>query len=209
MYDTKEWRLFIDNSKAILKCVLLHNGNRYAYEPIGYSVHLKETYENIKILITKIKYFDHNWLIYGDIKILCVLLGQQGGYTKYPCFLCLWDSRAKTKHSEQEQWPERKKLTAGEKIILNQALVDPSKVIPQPLHIKLGLMTQYVKSLDKHGACLGYICQKFSALSNEKLKAGIFDGSKIRQLMKDKKFIETMNQDEKEAWMAFSEQLFE
>ena len=69
-------------------------------------------------------------------------------------------------------------------------------------------MTQYVKSLDKHGTCLGYICQKFSALSNEKLKAGIFVGPKIRQLMKDKKFIETMNQDEKEAWMALSEQLF-
>ena len=39
---------------------------------------------------------------------------------------------------------------------------------------------------------------KIPALSNEKLKAGIFDGPKIRQLMKDKKFIETMNQDEKE-----------
>ena len=104
MYDTKEWRLFIDKSKASLKCVLLHNGNRYASVPIGYSLHLKETYENTKILITKIKYFDHNWLIYGDIKVMCMLLGQQGGYTKYPCFLCLWDSRAKTKHSEQEQW---------------------------------------------------------------------------------------------------------
>lgn len=23
------------------------------------------------------------------------LLGQQGGYIKYPCFLCLWDSRIK------------------------------------------------------------------------------------------------------------------
>ena len=59
-------------------------------------------------------------------------------------------------------------------------------------------MTQYVKSLDKHGSCFGYICQKFPALSNEKLKAGIFDGPKIRQLMKDKESIETMKQDEKE-----------
>ena len=46
-YDPTEWRLFIDSSKASLKCVLLHNGNRYASIPIGQSVHLKETYKNM------------------------------------------------------------------------------------------------------------------------------------------------------------------
>ena len=108
--------------------------------------------------MTKIKYFDHNWLICGDLKVLCMLLGQQGSYTKYPCFLCLWDSRAKTKHWEQEQWPERKEFTPGEKNILNQALVDPSKVLLPPLHIKLGLMQQYVKSL---GHVLGMFAKTF------------------------------------------------
>ena len=106
-----------------------------------------------------------------------MLLGQKGGYTKYPCFLCLWDSRGKTKHWEQEKWPERKEFTPGEKNILNEA-----KVLLPSLHIKLGLMKQYVKSLDKHGPCFGYIRQKFPALSNEKLKTEIFDGPKIRQL---------------------------
>ena len=76
VYDPKERPLFIDNSKATLKCVLLHNGNRYISIPVGHSVHLKETHENMKILITEIKYFDHNWLICGDLKVLCVLLGQ-------------------------------------------------------------------------------------------------------------------------------------
>ena len=157
----------------------------------------------MKILISKTKYFDHNWLICGNFKFLCMLFGQQGSYTKYSCFLCLWDSKVKTKHWEQEQWPERKEFTPGEKNILNQALVDPSKVFVPPLHIKLSLMKQYVKSLDKHGACFGYICQKFPALSNEKLKAGKYVRPKIRTLMKDKKFIETINQDEKEEWMTF------
>ena len=100
----------------------------------------------------------------GYLKILCMLLGQQVGYTKYPCFLCLWDSKAKTKHWEQGQWPKRNEFTPGEKNILNQALVDPSKVLLPPLHIKLGLMKQYVKSLNKHGTCFGYICQKISCL---------------------------------------------
>ncbi len=41
-YDPKEWRLFIDSSQASLKCILLHNGNRYASVPIGHSVDPKE-----------------------------------------------------------------------------------------------------------------------------------------------------------------------
>ena len=51
VYDPTEWRLFIDSSKANLKCVLLHNGNRYASMPIGHSVHLKQTYEYMNITL--------------------------------------------------------------------------------------------------------------------------------------------------------------
>ena len=93
--DPTEWRLFIDSLKASLKCVLLLSGNRYASIPIGHSIHLKETYENMKMLPTKIKYDEHKWMLCGDLKVLSMLLGQQRGYTKYPCFLCLWDSRVK------------------------------------------------------------------------------------------------------------------
>ena len=53
-------------------------------------------------------------------------------------------------------------------------------------------MKQYVKSLHKDGECFQYVCQKFSFLSREKIKAGVFDGPKIRQLLKGKEFIETM-----------------
>ena len=87
--------------------------------------------------------------------------------------LCLWDSRAKNEHWIREQWPKRNECTVGEKNILNQSLVSPDKVLLPPLHIKLGLMKQYVKSLDKGGECFKYICQKFSFLSHEKIKAGV------------------------------------
>ena len=83
-YNLTEWRLFIDNCKSSLKCVLLHNGNKYASIPIGHSVHLKETYQNMKMLLTKIKYDEHKWMVCGDLKVLSILLGQQEGYTKYP-----------------------------------------------------------------------------------------------------------------------------
>ena len=75
IYDPTEWRLFIDSSKASLKCVLLHNGNRYASIPIGHSVHRKETYENMKMLSTKIKYDEHKWMLCGDLNVLSMLLG--------------------------------------------------------------------------------------------------------------------------------------
>jgi hypothetical protein len=86
-YDVNEWRLFIDSSKRSLKAALLHNGSKYAPVPVGHSVHLKESYGNLALVLTKLNYKDHGWMICGDLKVLSMLLEQQSGYTKYPCFL--------------------------------------------------------------------------------------------------------------------------
>ena len=95
---SNNWRLFIDSSKRSLKCVLLHNGNQYGSIPIGHSVSLKENYKNIKVVLERLKYCVHQWLICVDLKMVNFLLGQQGGHTKYPCFLCYWDSKANEEH---------------------------------------------------------------------------------------------------------------
>ena len=47
-YTPSQWRLFLDSSKRSLNCVLLYNGNKLASIPIGHSVQMKETYENMK-----------------------------------------------------------------------------------------------------------------------------------------------------------------
>ena len=52
-HKTTEWRLFIDSSKTSLKAVLLHNGNKFPSVPIAYATNMKETYENLKILLEK------------------------------------------------------------------------------------------------------------------------------------------------------------
>lgn len=105
LYNADDWRLFIDSSKENLKAVLLHNGNKYAAIPIGHSTVLKESYESFQILLEKIKYNSHKWLICGDFKMINLLVGLQSGNTKYPCFLCLWDSRARDEHwSGQKDW---------------------------------------------------------------------------------------------------------
>ena len=100
------------------------------------------------------------------------LLGQQGGFTKYPCFICHWDSRAREEHWEKKEWPERVEMVVGDKNVIAEPLVDRSKIIFPPLHIKLGLMKQFVKALDKEGGCFLYICDAFPGLSIEKKKAG-------------------------------------
>ena len=39
-YDSKQWRLFIDSSRASLKAVLLHNNNILPSVPVAHSVQL-------------------------------------------------------------------------------------------------------------------------------------------------------------------------
>lgn len=84
-------------------------------------------------------------------------------------------------------------------------LVERDKIIFPPLHIKLGLIKQFVKALDKNGECFKYICSVFPDLTIEKLKAGIFDGPQIRKLLKDTNFVKTMSENEASAWLAFAE----
>ncbi|GFV38088.1 uncharacterized protein TNCV_4203981 [Trichonephila clavipes] len=100
------------------------------------------------------------------------LLGQQGGYTKFPCFMCLWDSRDKQHHWSQKVWLVREKLKVGDKNVINTPLVNIDRILLPPLYIKLGIMKQFVKALDKSGECFNFLSRKFPGLSIEKLKAG-------------------------------------
>lgn len=58
-----DWRLFIDSSQRSLKAVLLHNGNSKPSIPIAHSVHLKETYDNMKLLLDTLSYDRYQWNI--------------------------------------------------------------------------------------------------------------------------------------------------
>jgi len=91
-HNPLDWRLFIDLSKLSLKAVLLCNGNTLPSIPVGQSVHNKESYENVKILMETIKYDKFKWQICGALKVIALLLGLQQGFTKYCCFICEWDN---------------------------------------------------------------------------------------------------------------------
>ncbi len=58
-YQPAEWRLFIDSSSRSLKAVLLHNGNKIACIPVGHSVQMSETYNNMELLLNALDYKSH------------------------------------------------------------------------------------------------------------------------------------------------------
>ena len=58
-HNPSDWRLFIDSSKRSLKDVLLHKENKYPSIPIAHYVHLKESYDNMELLLEAIKYSEY------------------------------------------------------------------------------------------------------------------------------------------------------
>ena len=123
-------------------------------------------------------------------------MGMQAGFTKYCCFLCLWDSQAVSQHYKQKDWGSRSIFVPGEHSLKENPLVDMNKVLLPPLHIKLGLMKNFVKALHKNGTA-------FQHLSTAKLKEGISVGPQIREVLKDTDFEEFLNLKELRAWEAF------
>ena len=184
-YVATELRLFIDSSTRCLKAILLHNGNKYSSIPIGHFVQMKETHNNMDQFLSALNCHDPGWLICEDLKVVGLLLGLQGGYTKYPCFLCLWDSRAVGQHYVRQEWTPRQGLGPGLHNVQSCPLAESKKILLPPLHIKLGLMKNLVKSMDREDRGFTFLQQQFPRISLEKLKAGIFDGPEIRGLIKD------------------------
>jgi hypothetical protein len=55
-HNTAAWRLLIDSPKVSIKAELLHNGNKYPSVPLAHAVNMKESYENMKLLLEEIHY---------------------------------------------------------------------------------------------------------------------------------------------------------
>ena len=115
----------------------------------------------------------------------------------------MWDSRARDRHWVQKDWPVRETLEAGMPNITHDPIVNRDRIIFPPLHIKLGLMKQFVKALDTEGECFQHIITAIPGLSFEKIKAGVFDGPQIRTLIRDDQFVAKMTALEKAAWLSF------
>jgi len=99
-----------------------------------------------------INYNKFKWQICGDVKVIALLLGLQHGFTKYCCFICEWDSRARSLHYSRQYWSARKSLEPGIMNVENQPQVEPSKNLLPSTHLKVRLMKNYVKAMNQEEA---------------------------------------------------------
>jgi hypothetical protein len=106
-------------------------------------------------------------------------------------------------HYTKKVWPERTEFVPGCYSVKQQPLIDFKKILLPPLHIKLGLMKNFVKALDKDGKAFKYLVNDFPDISEAKLKAGVFIGPQIRKLVNDSNFVSQMVSIERCAWEEF------
>ncbi|GBL81444.1 hypothetical protein AVEN_143720-1 [Araneus ventricosus] len=81
-------------------------------------------------------------------------------------------------------------------LIMYTPTVEPGKILLHPLHIKLGLIKNFVNAMDKEGGKFNHLRGLFPHLSEAKLKEGIFVGPQIRKLICDPVFESNLNQKE-------------
>ena len=101
-----------------------------------------------------------------------------------------------------KNWPARKDLTPGSHDVLNSSLIERSKILLPPLHIKFGLAKQFVKALKPTIRAFRHIRQMFQSISEAKVKGGIFVGSQIRRMLASEELEEQLSDLERNAWQA-------
>lgn len=201
-FTQHEWRLFIDGSKTSIKAVLLHIGNQKPSVPVAFAIGLKEGFESMRKIIDFIQYRRFNFQIVADFKVIGFLMGFKN-YPKFPCFLCEWDSRNYAEHWTRATWPMRRGYTPGEKSVLENPIVPRDRIILPPLHIKLGLMTNFVKAIGDNAEAINYLENMFPRLSKAKIDHGIFVGPQIRKVMHSDEFQNLLTRDQERAWTSF------
>ena len=93
--------------------------------------------------------------------MMSIVLGLQAVYTKHPCFLCRWDSRANDCHYTKNNWPPRTSFTPDFNDVKCPFLIDLQSILLPPLHIKLGLMKNCTKAQNQDGAAFKFLRMKF------------------------------------------------
>ena len=92
-------------------------------------------------------------------------------------------------------------MVVGSKNIAHPRFVAPCKVnLPSLMATK-----HRVERLNKDGNCFKYVCQKFLALTETKVKEGTFTVADIRKLLSDATFESTMKATEKAALQGFGD----
>lgn len=171
-YKDDEWRLFVDSSKRSLKAVLVHIGNKLPSVPLLYATETTEDLQAMERILRLLDYPAHNWKISADLKIVAVLMGLKPGYCRMQCYMCKWEGRKDNWHyTEDYEWEARDSYEINEHdSIVYEPLVDPANIIIPPLHVKLGLVKNFIKAISPRGK--DYLEHFFPKLSVAKIEEG-------------------------------------
>lgn len=123
-------------------------------------------------ILKLINYDLHGWVICCDLKVVAIITGLKKGFSKHQCFLCLWEGRHRELHYTDHEWQPRITHKLGENSIDHMPLVPSSKIILPPLHIKLGLIRNFIRALPREGEAMMHLKTIFPKLSNAKIDAG-------------------------------------
>ena len=122
--------------------------------------------------------------------MVAFLMGLQGGFTKFSCYLCFWDSRNTSLHYKKRNWLHRFSYNIGVYNVKQALLVEPKKVLRPPLHMKLGLIKQFVKKLNLERDAFNHM---FLKLSEANIKGGVIVFLQVKRLMKSDSFSEKLS----------------
>ena len=179
------------------------NGNRYSSIRLAHSMHFEENYTNVKTLLIALKCDQFNWQVIGDFRMVAFLVGLQGGFSKFPCYLCHWDRRDTTVHYHRRMRPKQSEYSVGYSNIKWDPLIYPIKILLPPLHINLVLIKQFVKALYKNLDAFKHLQNFFIKISAAKIEAGIFVGPQIRKILACNEFLDDLTT-ERVAWNSFA-----
>lgn len=88
--------------------------------------------------------------------------------------MCLWDTRFKGNQYQKHDWIDRASAPNLRGNVIHPALMDKEKVLMPPLHIKLGIVKNFIKSIVGRPEVFECLRKIFPRLSIAKIKEGIF-----------------------------------
>jgi hypothetical protein len=91
----------------------------------------------MKILVEAFQNYVDQRNVCGGLKVTGVLIGLQGGFMKFCCFLFLCDSRSTAEHYIKRDWESGKTQAPAKDSVQHIPVVNPMKIILPLLHIKL------------------------------------------------------------------------
>lgn len=191
-------------ARSSIKAVLLHIGNVKTSVPVAFAIGLKEEFDTMEEILELTQYNRCQFKMIADFKVIAILMGLQGGNVKYPCILCLWDSRPHSQHFSRSVWPVRVDHTPDTHNVKSDPLVSLTQIIVPPLHIKLGLMRNFVRALEKTNTeAIDFLDSMFPKLIRFKIQEGVFVGPQIRKVLHSGEFKLQLTEQKKEAWESF------